>query len=234
MFRPQRIFSVSIPFYTVVFSFFFFSSSLFSQETAGRFFQRVVQFYDSFEGYEADIDIRMKNEVYKGIVFYKKPYFLKIRFTEPKNQFLNVNKDTLAFYDAKNRVTLVQSFSDDFSENSLGGLFLLRKKFSVAYLKDPDPVPFKGDPRVKVILLKLEGRDSSSGYKDMVISVQTGNRPFILRIEGTTISSENVRFDFRNIRMNPKISDKVFEYKPSPEGNVIEDFLFESKKKSEQ
>ena len=73
---------------------------LFSQGilTAPVYFRSVSEYYGTINDYEADMNIKAKNQSMSGHVSFKRPDLLRIDFTNPEEQVICFNGDLLTIY----------------------------------------------------------------------------------------------------------------------------------------
>jgi outer membrane lipoprotein-sorting protein len=105
------------------------------------------------------------------------------------------------------------------------GLALMRRNYDIAYLEGPEPVPLSEDSEVFVTQLRLERKQVTEGFRQLVLSIDEDG--FIRRIDGTKVDWEEVQMELSDIRINQRISDQVFEEDPDASASVNENFLFE-------
>lgn len=212
--------------------------------TAEKYFDSISEIYGAIEDYQADITITQGEDVMKGVLFYKLPNLLRIDFTDPEEQVLAVDGESLTIYIPGHSVIMHQKLKKRSSSTiatmaSSQGLQLLKRNYSVAYLLTPNPVPLEAeeaeDPKEEqvpqgegveqVIKLKLDWRSTDEGFRQIVMSV--GENGLIRRIIGVTVGYENIQFDFENILVNQNIPEARFQYDSPASANVFENFLFE-------
>ena len=165
------------------------------------------------------------------MVFYKNPNLLRINFTEPAEQVIVVNDESLMIYLPEKSVVMTQKLRKK-SESTLAamaseqGLKLLSQGYSISYLTSPDPEPLEEDSDEMVVKLRLEWRSTDEGFRQIIMSV--GEDMMIRRMEGITVTYETVVFDFRNIRTNQNIPEARFDYEPPASAYEMNNFLFDS------
>ncbi len=208
------------------------SSGAFGQEilTAAKFFDSISSGYGSVKDYTARITITTKNRVMKGTLLYKTPNLLRINFSEPKNQVINVNGKTLVIYIPNQNVVMEQELKKHNSASlaimaNEQGLQLLKQGYSVAYLKGPNPVPLDAGSKEMVRKLNLVWRKTDEGYRQIIMSISADG--MIRRMKGITINYETFQYDFTNIRINQDLPDVRFQYDPPPSAYMMKNFLFE-------
>jgi outer membrane lipoprotein-sorting protein len=198
--------------------------------TAENYLSAVSAVYGGFSDYQATISIKNGDSVQSGMLSYKSPSLLRIDFTDPANQVMVFNGNTLTVYLPAYRAVLTQETQGSSGPGlaTAKGLTLLRRGYAAAYLSSPDPVPLQGAGDM-VIQLRLTRRYSYEGYKQIILSVNPTTK-LIRRIEGTTVGGSKVTFDFTNIKTNTSIPDQRFVYDPPANANQYNNFLLRDNK----
>ncbi len=217
-----------LPFLLIVFMF----SPLAGQDilTAAQFFDSISDIYGSIEDYEARISIVTTETSMEGVLFYKSPNLLRINFSEPEEQVISVNNDILTLHIPDQNVIMQQKLQRHTDATlavmaSKEGLELLRKGYSVAFLKGPDPVFLEEESEELVRKLNLVWRKTDEGYRQIEMSITEDG--MIRRMKGLTVNYETFQFDFTEIRINQSIPLSRFEYESPPSAYVMNNFLFE-------
>lgn len=201
-----------------------------AQETAPQFFDRVSERYGEVVDYSATLTITKEENVQSALVQYKTPNLLRLDFTEPEEMVLAVDGELLQIYVPLYRVTFAQPLKKH-SDATLAsmvnakGLDLMKRNYTIAYLDDPGPVLLEAGSSERVVKLKLNWKSSNEGFREMDLSID--DDLMIRRIEGVTTNNETIVFDFTDYVLNEGIPDSRFVYDSPPEGNTIENFLFE-------
>lgn len=206
-------------------------ASLWSQETAEKFFTSVSEEHGDVSDYQAYITITKGSDVQSGLLYYKTPNLLRIDFDDPEEQVLVVNNELLELYIPKFRVSFKQTLKKHNSATlasmvSSQGLTLLERNYRIGYLVGPEPVPLEDDSTEMVVKLKLTWMSQTEGFRELEMSINPDDKT-IRRIIGVTGSFETIQFDFQDIDTLTKIPDARFVYESPSEGNSIENFLFE-------
>ncbi|QEN08458.1 outer membrane lipoprotein carrier protein LolA [Oceanispirochaeta crateris] len=204
--------------------------SVSAQETAEKYFDRISNYYGSIRDYEGDLVITRGDVEQVARISYKNPNMMRLDFSDPAGQVLNVNNESLELYLPEYRVSFVQPLKSHSQSTLAGmansqGLELMKKNYSIGYVSGPQAVPLEEGSEEMVIKLKLNWRSTSEGFRELHIAVGQDN--LIRRIEGVTTTLDRITFDFTNLETNKGIPDARFDYKSPPEGNSIENFLFE-------
>ena len=204
-----------------------------SQEiiTAERYLAMVSERYGSIKDYEAHIVIRSGNSEMIGNVSYLSPSFLRIDFTRPADQVIVFNGELLTVFLPEYRAVLNQNITPSrrpasgASLASAQGLALLSRNYVASFVTGPDPVALEGSPSETVVKLRLARRSISEGFREIILSINPGNKT-IRRIEGRTIADSKVQFDFTNIRTNQGIPEMRFIYDSPASAYMYNNFLF--------
>ena len=213
----------------------FISGISYTQEimTATAYFDQVSENYAAVEDYQADIEIIRKDAEMKGILFYKNPDKIRINFSEPEEQVLAMDGEMLSVYIPQYRVIMEQKIEKDnqisggASIASKEGLKLLKRNYSIAYLKSPEPVNLDENDgnSVKVVKLKLIWKSTDESFRQIDLSI--GDNGLIRRMIGYDEEYNEIQFDFQNIIVNQNIPDARFKFDGPASANVYENFLFE-------
>jgi outer membrane lipoprotein-sorting protein len=210
----------------------FMVSSVLAQDilTASQFFDSISTKYSSIEDYEARISISTSEVSMEGVLFYKSPNLLRINFSEPEEQVISVNNDLLTLHISDQNVVMEQKLQRH-SDAALAvmaskeGLELLKRGYSVAFLKGPELVSLEEGSEELVRKLNLVWRKTDDGYRQIEMSISEDG--MIRRMKGLTVNYETFQFDFTEIRINQSIPLSRFEYEAPPSAYVMNNFLFE-------
>ncbi|THB68098.1 MAG: outer membrane lipoprotein carrier protein LolA [Spirochaetaceae bacterium] len=201
--------------------------------TAPNYFTQVAQTYETVEDYLAEISIsRGEGERMTGQLYYRHPNLLRIDFTQPEEQVLVTDGESLTLYIPAMNVTMKQSLADRQQGDDITamasreGLGLLRRMYNVSYLTSPTPVPLEEGSSEMVVKLRLTWRNPSEGFREIIVSI--GSDMLIRRMVGTTVNYDEVVLDFSNIQINQNIPVEQFDYRSPPSANQFHGFLFGS------
>jgi outer membrane lipoprotein-sorting protein len=197
--------------------------------TAERYLEMVSNRFIEIRDLEANIDIRSGNNNMTGTISFLAPSFFRIEFTNPSDQMIVFNGESLTVYVPEFSAVLVQNISHGRRNRAPSpntqGLNQLRRNYVPSYLTSPNAIPLDPNSREQVIKLKLTRRSASEGFKEIILSINPDTR-MIRRMEGTTIADETVRFDFINTVVNQGIPERRFVFVPPASANVYNNFLF--------
>ena len=208
------------------------SVALYAQEiqTAAAFFEQVSLRYGEIEDYSATLTITTDESVTSGRLEYRIPNQVRIDFEEPEGQILVSDGETLQVYIPQFNVVLQQPLRRRTDEAlatlaNEQGLNLLRQNYSIAFLDSPSPVPLETGSEESVTKLRLNWRNSTEGYRQLIISID--DDLLIRRIIGVTANYQEIQFDFEDFRINEGIPDSRFDYEAPSSANLFTNFLFE-------
>lgn len=206
--------------------------SAFAQDitTVDEYFDGISKKYGNITDYKANIVITQDKSVMKGTIFYRNPNLVRIEFSDPAGQVINVDGSKLIVYLPEHSVILEQDLpkrskaSLDMLANAQG-LTYLRNNYKAAFVTGPEPVYLEDGSAEKVVKVKFLWRASAEGYREIVVSfTQDG---LIRRMKGVTATNVEIQFDFTSVRINQGIVEEKFKYTPPPSAYTHENFLFE-------
>jgi len=192
--------------------------------TAESYLRMVSDVYASLRDYEASVIIRSGGSNMAGNVSFRSPNLLRIDFSQPANQVIVFNGDSLVVYLPEFRAVLNQEVNRRTAQSG-SGLSMLIRNFTPTFLTGPNPEPLDSGSSERVIKLRLTRRFTSEGFRELILSINPDTR-LIRRIEGRTIAEVDVRIDFTSIRTNVGVPVARFEYDTPPNSNMYNNFLF--------
>jgi outer membrane lipoprotein-sorting protein len=200
-------------------------------QTAEQFFQGVSERYGTVNDYEAKLSIRTQKTTMLGTVLYKAPGLLRIDFTQPADQVICFNGESLVVYIPEYRAVLSQSVNSSGTGGAglatADGLRTMRRNYTIAYETSPNAVPLEEGSSEQVIKLVLNRRTMAEGYRTIVLAINPETH-LIRRITGTTVSNDTFVFDFSSIKINQGIPETRFVYDSPASANVYNNFLFKT------
>lgn len=205
-------------------------SSLNAQETAKQYFESVSEGYAVIEDYTANLVITRGNVVQVAAVTYKSPNLLRLDFEDPAEMVLVADGELLQVWVPEHSVTFAQPLRRD-SQTEVPnlatpqGLELMSRYYVPRYTDTPVPVPLDPGSSEMVVRITLNWKSNNEGYRELRLAIDANKH--IRRITGITTSNETVVFDFTDMSVNVGIPDARFDYDSPPEGNTIENFLFD-------
>jgi outer membrane lipoprotein carrier protein len=200
--------------------------------TASQYFDQVAERYSQVEDYQAKISIATGKDVMSGAIAFKSPSNLRIDFSDPPDQVIAFDGQTLTVYIPAYKAVLSQAAAGKAGAGSASlasreGLKMMKRSYGVAFEKDPTPVPLEDAGSEKAVVLVLTRSTVAEGFKTIKIYVNPESK-LIRRMEGWTLSGEKLRFDFRDITVNTGIPASRFLYDSPASANVYNNFLFKT------
>jgi len=200
--------------------------------TASQFFDQVAERYAQVEDYQAKIRITSGKDTMVGTIAFKSPSLLRVDFTEPADQVIAFDGQTLTVYIPGYRAILSQSATGKAGAGSASlasreGLKMMKRNYGVAFEKDPTPVPLEDAAGETAVLLVLTRSTVSEGFKTIKLYVNPESK-LIRRMEGWTLGGDKIGFDFTGMTINAGIPASRFLYDSPASANVYNNFLFKT------
>jgi outer membrane lipoprotein-sorting protein len=215
-----------------LFAFCFFILGLPAQEilTADRFLASVAERYATITDYQAKVTIVSAKTSMKGVLIHKSPSLLRIDFSQPEEQVIVFNGDSLTVYLPEYRAVLSQNVESSGKTSgaalaSSRGLSILRRNYGVGYEVGPAPVPLSEGSSELVVKLVLTRRSLSEGFREIRLAVSPSTM-LIRKIDGRTIADEQVILEFSDIVLDQGIPEARFAYDSPASANLYNNFLF--------
>ncbi len=206
--------------------------------TAESFFASVSETYGGIKDYSANLNItsssgssaQRRSDVMTGRVIFKRPNLLRIDFSNPDQQTIVFNGDTLIIYLPAYNVILNQSVDGNSAGSGANlatpqGLALLRRYYTIAYETGPDPVPMDAGSAEQVVVLTLSRRSTSEMFRTIRLLISPTTK-MIRRIDARSIAGDQIVFDFSNYALNQGLLDNRFVYDTPASANTFNNFLF--------
>ncbi|MCX7027521.1 MAG: outer-membrane lipoprotein carrier protein LolA [Spirochaetes bacterium] len=200
--------------------------------TAEQLFAKVSAAYASVTDYEAQIGISNAGQTMKGTLYFKSPSLLRINFTQPPEQVIVFDGETLKVYIPQYRAVLQQETGASgigagaAALASREGLAMMKRNYTIAWESSPQTVALDPGSFELVYRLMLTRKTVSEGFKTIRISVSTSSL-LIRRIEGWTVANDRIGFDFTSIALNQGIPATRFLYDAPASANIYNNFLFQ-------
>ncbi len=211
---------------------FFLTQTVFSQNitTANSYFKSISEFYGTIKDYEVDFEIKMDKTETSGTLSYKAPGLIRMNYTNPEEQVIVFNGDTLTIYLPGPSAVLQQQVqsSGQASGSALStpqGLTLLSRYYKVAYENGINAEPLDDNSDEMVVKFILERKSASEAFKYIKIAVNPETK-LIRHMEAVTPKGESFIFDFYGYKLNTGITDQRFIYDAPSSANNYNNFLF--------
>ena len=206
----------------------FISVTAFSQgiQTAADFFKTVSDRYASIQDYEASVSITAGRSSMQGKVSFKRPEMLRIDFSDPAEQVILFDGDSLTIYLPGYSAILEQNVGmSGVSAATAQGLALLKRYYTVAYETGQAAVPLDDGSGQMVVNLILYRRSASEAFSRIKLSIDPDSK-LIMYVEATTPQGEVYKFRFTNYALNTGMVEQRFLYDPPSSANNYSNFLF--------
>ena len=207
-----------------------FSVSVFAQSitTASAYFKTISEYYSTIQDYEVNFEIKVDKQESAGRLSFKAPDLLRLDYTNPEEQVICYNGDTLTVYLSDSDAVLQQSITSETGAEALTtpqGLSLLSRYYTIAYETGQNAEPLDEDSDEMVIKFVLYRKSAAEAFRSISIAVSEQTK-LIRRIEAITPKGEVILFDFYDYVLNPGITDQRFIYDPPSSANNYNNFLF--------
>lgn len=217
-------------FFVIAFSIFTAALSAQSITTASAYFENISKFYGTIKDYEVDFEIVMDKKETSGKLSYKAPDLIRMDYTNPQEQVIVFNGDTLTIYLPEQAAVLQQSVQASGSTNTASlttpqGLSLMNRYYTVAYETGQAPEPLEEGSDEMVVKFILTRKSASEAFRYIKIAVNPDTK-LIRHMEAVTPKGEEFVFDFYSYVLNQNITDQRFIYDAPSSANNYNNFLF--------
>ena len=214
----------------VIALFLLFPASLFAQSitTASAYFKTISEYYSTLKDYEVNFEIKIEKQETAGRLSFKAPDLLRLDYTNPEEQVICYNGDTLTIYLPDSDAVLQQNITEDTGAEALTtpqGLSLLSRYYTVAYETGQNAEPLEDGSDEMVIKFILTRKSAAEAFRYINIAVSEQTK-LIRRIEAVTPKGEVILFDFFDYVLNQDITDQRFIYDAPSSANNYNNFLF--------
>ena len=214
----------------VIALFLIFSTSLFAQSitTASAYFKTISEYYATLKDYEVNFEIKVERQETAGRLSFKAPDLLRLDYTNPEEQVICYNGDTLTIYLPDSDAVLQQNITGDTGAEALTtpqGLSLLSRYYSIQYETGQNAEPLEDGSDEMVVKFILTKKSSAEAFRSITIAVSEQTK-LIRRIEAVTPKGEVFLFDFYDYVLNQDITDQRFIYDAPSSANNYNNFLF--------
>jgi len=200
--------------------------------TAEQLFAKVSTAYAAVTDYEAQISVSNAGQPMKGTLYFKSPSLLRINFSQPAEQVIVFDGETLKVYIPQYRAVLQQETGASgvgagaASLASREGLAMMKRNYTIAWESSPQAAALDPGSAELVYKLMLSRKTVSEGFKTIRISISSTSL-LIRRIEGWTVANDKIGFDFTSIVLNQGIPATRFLYDAPASANIYNNFLFQ-------
>ena len=217
---------------TLLFSVLLFVSTVFAQSitTASAYFKTISEYYGTIKDYEADFEIKVGKTESAGKLSFKAPDLMRMDYTNPQEQVICFNGDTLTIYLPDSEAALQQQVSPDRSGGAANlstpqGLSLMSRYYMVAYETSQNAEPLDEGSDEMVVKFILTRKSASEAFRYIKVAV-TESTKLIRRIEAVTPKGEEFIFNFFDYKLNQNLTEQRFIYDAPSSANNYNNFLF--------
>ncbi len=211
---------------------FISGTCLFAQNitTASAYFKTISEYYSTLKDYEVDFEIKVNKTESAGKLSYKAPDLIRMDYTNPGEQVIVFNGDSLTIYLPNSDAVLEQDVSPGSTGNAASlstgqGLSLMSRYYTVAYETGQTAEPLEEGSDEMVVKFILTRKSNVEAFKAIKIAVNE-NTKLIRRIIAITPKDEEFVFDFYDYLLNQNITDQRFIYEAPVSANNYNNFLF--------
>lgn len=214
----------------LLFTTLLFISAAFAQSitTASAYFKTISEFYGTIKDYEADFELVVGRTESAGKLSYKSPDLIRMDYTNPREQVICFNGDTLTIYLPGQDAVLQQQVTSGGSAANLStpqGLSLMSRYYTVAYETGQNAERLDENSDDMVVKFILTRKSAAEAFRYIKIAV-TESTKLIRRIEAVTPKGERFVFNFFDYKLNQNISEQRFVYDAPSSANSYNNFLF--------
>jgi len=167
---------------------------------------------------EVTIKSMDKVEREEGTFYFKKPMSMSWDYVKPKAKRIVLNREKGYLYIPADHAVYVQDVKSIFKSSPtikfFSGLGKLQDDFQVNFSQHD---PRDGDGNY---LLSLVPKNSAYGIQKLYLTIDRDNFQ-ILRCSFTDVYGNATSIRFTDIKVNNKLSDKLFTFKPPPGVEVV-------------
>ena len=217
---------------TLVFSVLLLVSTVFAQSitTASAYFKTISEYYGSLKDYEADFEIVVGKTESAGKLSFKTPDLLRMDYSNPQEQVICFNGDTLTIYLPDSSAALQQQVTPGSTGGAANhstpqGLSLMSRYYTVAYETSQNAEPLDEGSDEMVVKFILTRKSASEAFRYIKIAVSESTK-LIRRIEAVTPKGEEFIFNFFDYKLNQNLTEQRFIYEAPSSANNYNNFLF--------
>jgi len=210
-----------------------FTATMFAQNitTASAYFKTISENYSRIKDYEVDFEIKMDKKESAGKMSFMAPDLIRLDYTNPEDQVIVFNGDTLTIYlPAPSNAALQQQVTPGSTTSSATaatpqGLSLLSRYYSIQYESGQNAEPLEEGSDEMVVKFILYRKSGSEAFTSIKIAVDEKTK-LIRRMQAVTTKDEEFVFDFYDYKLNVGLSDQRFIYDAPPSAINYNNFLF--------
>ncbi len=196
--------------------------------TASSLFDQISQNYETIQDYSALITLEGDGGTQRGELFFLQPEYLRIKFSQPKDQEIVSDGEVFSVYIPQSNVILQQEYTNTNQVTGLGnpeGLRLMKERYSIAYLSGAELQPLSDSSDILVHALRLTWKNKTDGFRQIILYVSEDL--LIRKIEATSANYKELILTFESITVNSNLTEPFFQFDSPGSASIFENFLFE-------
>ena len=196
--------------------------------------RKVIKKFEDLGSYSARFYIHVKegkrSRKMSGKVYYKKPAKLRYEFNQPKGNLIVSDGRIMWFYISRLNTVGKQELDLKkkqpsgrrvFRDNPLTGLERLFRKYHYRFDKAEQPRKEAGGT---FFIFDLEQREKIGGYERIKLYVDAKDH-LVKKAIGDDGYGKVSTIEFSQIKLNPSLEGKLFQYKPDNKVSVVQNPL---------
>lgn len=188
--------------------------------------------FKSLKAYQADFSLSIKDlnktRVSSGVATYGEGGKLNFTFSQPAGDLIVSNGQTLFVYVSRLKAVGKQPLKTKdkdgkslYSAGTAEGLSNLFRRYHYRFDKPEQPREVEGG---KYFILDLKEKEITGGYDKITLFVQPETY-LIQKMRASSPSGRTVELTFSNIKLNPQIDAKVFQFKEPDNVKIVDNPL---------
>ncbi len=188
--------------------------------------------FKALKSYQADFSLSIKDlgktRTSSGVATYGEGGKLNFTFSQPAGDVIVSNGQTLYVYVARLRAVGRQPLKTKdkdgkslYSAGTAEGLSNLFRRYHYRFDKPEQPREFDG---ARFFVLELKEKEITGGYDKITLYVEPDTY-LIRRMQASSPSGRSVELTFSNIKLNPPIDAKLFQFKEPENAKIVDNPL---------
>lgn len=188
--------------------------------------------FKALKAYQADFSLSIKDmgktRTSAGVATYGEGGKLNFTFSQPAGDLIVSNGQTLYVYVARLRAVGRQPLKTKdkegkslYSAGTAEGLGNLFRRYHYRFDKPEQPREIDGN---RFFVLELKEKEITGGYDKITLYVEPETY-LIRRMQASSPSGRSVELTFSNIKLNPEIDAKLFQFKEPENAKIVDNPL---------
>lgn len=188
--------------------------------------------FKALKAYQADFSLSIKDlnktKVSSGVATYGEGGKLNFTFAQPAGDMIVSNGQTLFVYVSRLRAVGKQPLKTKdkdgkslYAAGSAEGLSNLFRRYHYRFDKPEQPREVDGG---RYFILDLKEKEITGGYDKITLYVQPETY-LIQKMRASSPSGRSVELTFSNIKLNPQIDPKLFQFKEPENVKIVDNPL---------